>query len=1110
MKKKLFFKLFVLTVMALFYITACQNDDVTVNESGELPQEDYTAILHDLESKVIGVIDEKVNSLTEGLDIDKQNLKSNSSNEDLQKKIIATAIQIEGLNSYKTRVAEEFETFGHTPPPCLGYNLKMNDDNFDKDWYWERGWNFGGDMFKVIAKFNDLIDKINNCLLTAGGNETEIQNLQAQITSLKTTVENYIILINGILDITEGKSELLTGIESEINVIKEDLTKKANKILINGTYKDLQWVYNELIRITNALDERLKTAEDDIDDLQYKVNYIEQTELPEIWTGLEILHKYIGDVYSTLDHRISSLTFKPDFDFGPGLSSLILVKGLSAWESKTVKDGFGWQQDTDGSVYKAFTYLKYDVSPSNVTLDDFEVVDLLYQTTTMVTRSNSEPLLKIVNDEIRYPITLDEGVLSVPVLINKDIAPMSTTSFDENAKNNIKVALRIKNLTEPEDHPLPDEPEHGPQRPEEPESRSVKVGSESEDDRYVVSSEYVTVWMGLFDGRIAVVEKMEDSNNNEPVDNEDTPLYPYEIVTADFLNKTVDTYPSVTLLVTNDQNQNSIDIAEWVSPVYKDEFEKKYTVMENKDFEKDFILTYELADLGNDHTDFISLDGSILKVSDKQKAIGETVAVLVKAKVDETVHAVGYVRVLVVGEDKELITISDKLTLGNATIDCAEPFEFSITGTVQTFVTNKILNNAAVNGKTKIIDADVFYQKYTGDIEINSVQVINAYATLPQLSDEVLKNLFTFEYVPGDGYIKGTISNEAPIGTYTIETTLSSEERIPDIKITWVFTVNTPKLIWEGSQDGILKIDPTHPNLSRTNDTSRALYSASISDLFKKHSDGGFEYEYIESQVCADFVSPYFVFANVPNGYDISSDGTKVEKNGIEVAVIELIDIIDEGTGEVIGNYYGIRLIANEEVAGLVGNDNIRIAGKGTINGGTHTIYEPFKVSFTNALVMVFPENAKFSASNIFSLNLYKNNNDIVNVVRDLIGNELTVYDQLESKRFIDHYGIDLDFDTSMSVKTSLPTQQTIYSPYIFDLENARFNKTVTGLSISIMDMRTVDVRSYYGDHTPIRYRFKLENNSTSPLPEDLTVTIPVILKHRWGTTIKELIIKIN
>ncbi len=184
-------------------------------------------------------------------------------------------------------------------------------------------------------------------------------------------------------------------------------------------------------------------------------------------------------------------------------------------------------------------------------------------------------------------------------------------------------------------------------------------------------------------------------------------------------------------------------------------------------------MSYELVDLGNSANglvSFVTSNGKIdVSPQNRAAATGKTLAVLVKANVNGKVHALGYVRVIIAGPEKELITIANNLSLNQITISCNEWTEFTVRNMVSTFINNNIINSTAVNQKTNITNATAFYQKYT-DIKINSVSVTNNTAELPNLTDEELEALIAFEYVKTGNplYIKGTISNEAPLGDYTV------------------------------------------------------------------------------------------------------------------------------------------------------------------------------------------------------------------------------------------------------------------------------------------------------------------------------------------------------
>lgn len=1105
MKKNLFFKFFVLVAMALFTITACQNEDAIVNETGDLSQAEYTAMLNALKSKVKGVIDARVNTLTEELNADKASLRSAPSDKALQVKVVATAIQIEGLNAYKTRAAEGIETLS-MPEDCYPDNLKMALSDFNGHWNRTDHWgyyNYSADIHKVVNKFNALIEEIKRCS-TGGGSDysEEIEGLHERIDSLINVVETNRLLLVGILNIYEGaQGELVSG---ALENIWAELGNKADKFTLNeGELNEklynLKDVYDELIKITKALDERLTQAEEDIKDLQERVAYIEEVEIPAIWGALSFLYEYIGDVYDNLDHRVAGLTFKPENDFGPGLSSLILVRGLSEWEAKTVEGGFGWQPKASGSVYKGVTWLTYNVSPANAKID-FSTLELVYTTTTLITRSNSEDLLKIYDrpQEGLYAVSYENGLLRVPVLVNQDIYDQSElpTSFDANAKESIKVALRLKN-TGYTAGDLPTRPEK--EEPTDPDSTDPVEGLRSGDaeERSVVSSEYVTVWFGLFDGAIA----KKDASKTDQIG----VLFPTEIITADFLKKNCSNadYPVVTLWV-RDGEPNTVTIADSVLAVIYDQFEKKFFTPESKNF-NDHILSYELVDLGNNANTLVTFNSANGKIDvntiNRPKATGKTLAVLVKAKVGDAVHALGYVRVIIAGPEKELITITNNLSLNPINPNCNAWSEFTARNTVSNFIKSNIVDKSEVNKKTNISTTSAFYQKYT-EIEINSVAVTNSTATLPELTQEELKALINFEYVTsGTSYIRGTVSNMAPLGEYTVVTTLSSEEYIPDLQVTWKFSLRVPQL----KPSYLLVNGQFIVSLPSASPLITASYTGSLNSAFLQQN-GQFDYSNLSPNgtACPDFITPYFIFKEVPAGYTISEEGTTVSKEGVEAAVIV------EENGE-----FSIKLIEGAAAHGLVGNNTLKVEAKGIINEGIYVTYRAFNVYFKPPLNLVFPTNASFR-NNQYSFNLYAVGASGADVIRAWDGLTVPMKNNKEhAKLMIDYYGINYLFDQSYEY-----AGRRLGSPMKLDLENITyasgssnsFNSQLSDLgpTVTVLQFTANDVEQYYNiTTTPIRYKLRFNANGAS-LPGNLRISIPVVMEHRWGYTVENLVIRVN
>src|SRR5690606_116041 len=116
--------------------------------------------------------------------------------------------------------------------------------------------------------------------------------------------------------------------------------------------------------------------------------------------------------------------------------------------------------------YKGITYAKFHVSPSNATLEDFEVVGLLHKTSEILWRSTEEPLLKAVVEDA----TVENGILTVPILVHADLYDMDDFTWGDNGTRatpddddelkfvtsalydkNISVALQVKNKNMEED-----------------------------------------------------------------------------------------------------------------------------------------------------------------------------------------------------------------------------------------------------------------------------------------------------------------------------------------------------------------------------------------------------------------------------------------------------------------------------------------------------------------------------------------------------------------------------------------------------------------------------------------------------------------------------------
>lgn len=1095
MKKNLLYKLSVLVAMVFFTFTACQNEDAALNVSDEPTQAEYDALINALKNNINRAIDTRVVSVTETLNADKEHFAENPDDASLQNSILASAIEIEASKVYKERAIELASQLSllDKPSDCdvsaLNELIKGSTSIFE-DYYlrdfllkisfdWDALFDFDFDKVvdidanpvyvitqSFVDKLNSLILKVKECGGIYDQNFIEHYSTINEIISL---LNAHIYLIEGILDIENGKSKVLADIYDKLGILKK---VKANKFTLNSKLYDLKDVYDEL-------QDSLAVHRTDITNLQRRVKYIEEVEIPAIWEGMEFLYDFISDVYSNLDTRVTGLTFKPEYDFGGGLSNLILVRGLSEWEnlSEDAYPNYKWQQMVSGDVYKGITYLTYNVSPANAKID-FSTFELVYTTTKIITRSNGDPLLQIVNNNL-YPITYTNGILTIPVVINEDAYPLVQTSYDEDATQNIKVALKLTNKGYTAGAM--------PERPDPAADTNPTAPVADTDDRSVVSSEYVTVWLGLFDGRIAEkdVTKTDDIGL----------LFPTEIITADFLKKDCSNtdYPFVTLKLQK-TGSSVLNLSDSILAVFNNEFEKIYSLPGEFNFNA-HALSYELVNLGNSANTLVSLgtDGKITVTNaNRSAAAGKTLAVLVRANVNGKVHAVGYVRVLMVGDEKEMIIINNKLANNPITINCSVPVEFTVRKTVADFINYNILKNTAVSNKTNITTADAFYDKYDR-IEVNSVSVANT-----TLSQEELIALVDFNYINGENpYIMGTISHKAPLGAYTVVTTLKSSEYIPDIQITWTFSVNIPQL----KASSLLENKTFKVEVPTVSPSITAYYKGNLNNAFQQQN-GSFTYNYLNG-TCTGFVTPDFVFAGVPAGYTISADGKTILKDGVEAAVIEVADGI-----------FTIRLIEGTAAWGLIGNYDVKVQAQGTINGSIYDIYSPFSVYFVPSMKLSLPTTASFS-NYLYAFGFYAVGTSGTDIICTWNGPGVPLKNNKETaKLLIDYYGINYSYEPSYYYGAT-----KLNSPIKMDLANIKYasgssntfnaNLADLGPTVTVNAATSSDVEIYYNISTPLRYRLKFNANGTT-LPSNLRISIPVTIQHRWGIVEDNLIIKVN
>ena len=284
-----------------------------------------------------------------------------------------------------------------------------------------------------------------------------------------------------------------------------------------------------------------------------------------------------------------------------------------------------------------------------------------------------------------------------------------------------------------------------------------------------------------------------------------------------------------------------------------------------------------------------------------------------------------------------------------------------------------------------------------------------------------------------------------------------------------------------------------------------ASYTGSLNSAFLQQN-GQFDYSNLSPNgtACPDFIIPYFIFKEVPAGYTISEEGTTVSKEGVEAAVIV------EENGE-----FSIKLIEGAAAHGLVGNNTLKVEAKGIINEGIYVTYRAFNVYFQPPLNLVFPTNASFR-NNQYSFNLYAVGASGADVIRAWDGLTVPMKNNKEhAKLMIDYYGINYLFDQSYEY-----AGRRLGSPMKLDLENITyasgssnsFNSQLSDLgpTVTVLQFTANDVEQYYNiTTTPIRYKLRFNANGAS-LPGNLRISIPVVMEHRWGYTVENLVIRVN
>lgn len=914
--------------------------------------------------------------------------------------------------------------------------------------------------------------------------KVELTALQTLLTDEITTVKNdlaaKIANLEAILKVADGKSQEIENIKTQLAEQLEAINE--NKADIEATKADLQAKYNELSAEITALKVRLTSVESGLATLDTKVNDIKtatDAAIDALEGKLDAHISLILNLFGHLDRSVRSLVFEPDYSSGDGTPQIV-VRGINEWYN-SVSNGttIKYAVKEDGTIYKGVTNLKYKVNPSNATLNDFEVSQLLNKVT--IVRSTSDDYLVLTD-----AATLQGGILTVPVLIGADVYndygdDVQTPAHGESAHNH-HVALEVKIL------------------------------DDSNEDKFV-ASEYVKVNFDLLTGRIAL------NANSEKTDGTLLP------VTATGANIAAASYDEDVVLwngkgtVTKPENKNfSIDLKDYVYGVFGGPATMK---MLEYGFNK-HEFTFELVELGTEGVDqsntYVILNGSTLKVKPatgggiNQAAVGRTPIILVKALVNGKIHAVGFIKVLITDE-YDNSPVEFEFTLDDYMIDCDN--EHSLTNIdIDEIDFDQVFNHARI-----MLGKDAFFAAYRS----------NGPIVTEVISDPVSAtgNEISFEWnitQPTQGgnlanYIKGTIANTAPAGTYVVKTTLQGEGIQPDVEITWNFKVVLPTGISLTAntiyyKNGGIIVNPTIMEQGALTSTA---YEALLNNTFM-HESNSFVYTGL-TEACQEYLTPYFVFTEVPNGFTISNDKKSVWKGSMKAA-----EIVQNGTAfylrlETIGSNppsgpWGNHPPFSDAAKQLVGK-TVKVQPRAYINGqplNVIDLFDPFTAHFTYPLTLQFPDDAEVfdqandGVKNSYTLNLYD-----PTVIKDWNGKLISVLTP-EGRDLIAHY--EIDFEREWIPGNWWVPGTTVYdSPFVLGEPQINLNPdgTIgdtyhpipqgTGMKIEISQVEgETYTNPFFGLlNTPASITLTWDNSATGAIQNEFKVRIPVSVIHKWS-----------
>lgn len=1112
MKKSYFFKFFVMAVLAAFVtITSCKdyeddisrlNTDLAAMKSDAVAKSELAALQTQLQSSIT--------TTASDLAAAKASLATLQANSATQAKIdaakaeiLAIAVKTETLTAMKTQVDAELAT------------LK-------------------GDLAKAPTK------EYVNALVAL---------TDSQIDSVALALSAKIANLEAILKVADGKSQVLDGLQSQLTAQLAEIT--ANKAAIEATKADLLAKYNEVKAEIAALKADLDNLEANLAALDTKVEGY-KTALEKSIADLRAdMNNLIFDVFDSLDKRVTSLTFIPDFSSPDGTPQLP-VTFLGEWykPEATVQN---WDPDYRSDImltpYKGITYVKYHVSPSNATLADFEVVGLLNKSSEVLFRSSTgDPLMKAVVEDV----TLNNGILTVPVLIHADLYDNDDFGHDykrvadiDNGDDqllyrlydkNFSVALQVKNKN---------------------------MEGDDDTERLVVSSAYINTQLSLMFARI---EAFDEEDEDYELGDRWQDRLPSRMLD----NIIDDTYRRPEIELWNGYNRNtqkyesfSINLNDYVQAIGN--FNHTWRLLE--DFGYDNIedhFVYELISVDNegvDQSSYVTLNSTTGVISVKpaqggganQASVGRTPVVLAKVVKNGKVYAAGYIKILIT-EAVDNSPIAFEFNLEDYMIGCDSEYKFTNVDLSETDF-DQIFNHPRV-----MLGKDAFFTAYRTPNAILT-EVISAPAGTD--GTEISFNWNITEPTQGlslDNYINGFVKNTAPAGVYKVKTTLKGKGITPDIEIIWTIKVKLPAISLTANTailaNGKIVVNPT---IIEQNGKTSAAYEALLNNAFM-HQAGAFIFTPLPAS-CDNYLTPYFVFTSAPTGYKVAASGKEIWTNANVLAARIDVDPSDakkfyvrlnEETpatpGVSIGNYPPL----SEASKGLVGK-TVSVQPKGYINGAAYNninLYNAFNVEFVTPLYLVLPTNAAVydqanNGNNVYALNMYD-----PSVLKDWNGKLLDVT-TADGRALINHYeafGYVSQFLAGWTEILNSPqpgatwhgypyfhwhlwhpdvTTETFTSPFQFDLagmkSSIRNDGTIDPTSVNYpipagMKLKisaagntgTTTVVNGAPTTVPATYVFEWDNGSTGAIQNAFKVSVPVSVKHKWGELKSTLVISVN